>query len=184
MVGGVAFGAAPPTLSCNPVLGLIMRFLSRGVVFLALVVAPLGCATSGGGSDSVFRSELGVATEADALMVSERVFNQFQYTLARVDDPPNFRMETEWRMRDPFPDERSQGIVEAETRLVVVGRQRLETQLGSQFSLMLMVENRVRAGSTGEWLDTRNSPDFRAYARSIAERMETDFRTIGVRRFE
>jgi hypothetical protein len=160
-----------------------MRIFLRWMFVALLVTIPFGCASAGGGSDAVFRAELGMATEADARTVGERVFNQFQYTLSRVDEPPNLRMESEWRLREPLADERSLGIVQAESRLVLIGRQRLETELGSQFAMTLMVENRVRAGATGEWLDTRNSSDFRAYARSIAERLETEFRTIGVRRF-
>jgi len=160
-----------------------MKKLIGTLLLGAVVLLPAGCASGGGGGDAVFRAELGIATEADAVTISDRVFSQFQYTLARTDDPPNLRMETEWRVREPFQDERAQGITEAESRLVVSGRQRLETELGSQFAMTLMVENRVRTGVSGEWVDTHNTPQFRAYARSIAERLETQFRTIGVRRF-
>lgn len=160
-----------------------MQRLARALLVLALLVVPVACASGGGGGSSVFRAELGMATEADARSVSDRVFSQFQYTLDRAEDPPSLRLITEWRVRDPFQDERSLGIVEAESRLIVIGRERTISELGSQFAMTLQVENRVRAGTTGEWVDTQNTPQFREYARSIAERLETEFRTIGVRRF-
>lgn len=159
-----------------------MKTLVRALVLGLFLVAVPACAGSGNGS-AVFRADLGISTAVQSMTISERIFNQFQYTVERQDDPPNLRMESEWRMRPPFEDERALGIVEAETRLIVTGRQRLETELGSQFAMTLMVENRVRAGTDGDWRDTYNTPQFREYARSIAERLEREFRTIGVRTF-
>jgi hypothetical protein len=153
------------------------------VVFALLVLPLLAACASGGGGDAVFRAEVGMSTATQSMTIGERIFSQFQYTVSRTEEPPNLRMETEWRLRPPFDDERALGIVEAESRLVLMGRQRLETELGSQFAMTVMVENRVRVGTDGEWMDTRNTPQFRAYARSIAERLEQEFRTVGVRTF-
>ncbi len=159
-----------------------MRWLYRAWLPAAFLVATVACASSSGG-DAVFRAELGMSTASQSLTIGERIFSQFQYTVARTDEPPNLRMESEWRLRPPFEDERALGIVEAESRLVLMGRQRMETELGSQFAMTLMVENRVRAGTDGDWVDTQNTPQFRAYARSIAERLEQEYRTVGVRTF-
>ena len=148
----------------------------------ALLVLVSGCASVGGAA--LFRQDLGTATEPDATTVMERVSSHFHYSIDRREEPPNFWIQTHWQARPPFEDERARGITRAETRLLLTGRQRIDTLLGSQFALTLVVENRTRSGPDEDWVETINTPMFVEYAKGIAERMEQEFRTIGVRRFE
>ncbi len=148
----------------------------------ALAVAVVtGCASVGGAS--TFREDVGTATEPDATTVMERVAGQFHYQVNRREEPPNFWIETHWQVRPPFEDERELGVIHAETRLTLRGRQRVDTLLGSHFAMSLLVENRTRTADDPAWVETRNTLMFEAYAKSIADRLEQELRTIGVRRF-
>jgi hypothetical protein len=159
-----------------------MKTAHRILPAALLLLLVSGCASVGGAA--LFRQELGTATEPDATTVMERVSAHFHYTVDRREEPPNFWIQTHWQGRPPFDDERAQGIIEAETRLLLTGRQRIDSLLGSQFAMTLVVENRTRTGPDVDWVETVNTPMFVEYAKSIAERIEQDFRTIGVRRFE
>lgn len=158
-----------------------MNVTVRGVLALVFSAWLAGCA-SGSGLGSVYRAELGTATEPDARLIVERIYHHHQYEVVRLDDPPNFRFESNWRTRDPFDDERAIGVLEAESRLIVTGRHRLETMGGSEFAMHIMVENRVRRNLTGEWEESIYTDGFRSYAREIGDQLTEEFRVIGVRR--
>jgi hypothetical protein len=150
---------------------------------VAALLLPAACASSGG--DAVYRQNMGLATQRDAEMIVDRVFAQSGYTIHEETEPPNLMWRSEWRDRDPFPDERLEGIVNAETRLTVSGRQGTDG-IGMEgiqyFRLTFSVENRTRT-SDGEWDTSRNSPMLLEYLESIHERFEEELRTIGVRRY-
>jgi hypothetical protein len=152
-----------------------------GFLLLLLLVILPACASTGG--SAVYRMEVGGGTESNAREVVERVMAFNQYELDRVEESPNFRMESRWRLRPPLADERALGITEAESRVILVGRLRAPSELGEQFAFTIIVENRTRAGAGEPWVPTRNTDMFVQYARGIAEQVEQEFRTIGVRRF-
>ncbi len=152
-----------------------------GFLLLLLVVILPACASTGG--SAIYRKDVGGGTESNAREIFERILGFNQYELDRVDESPNFRMESRWRVRPPFEDERALGIVEAESRIILVGRLRAPSELGEQFAFTIVVENRARSQDGGPWISTANTDMFLAYARGIAEQVEEDFRTIGVRRF-
>lgn len=160
------------------------RHLFAAASLVVVLLAPLGCASSGNSDgDAVYREQLGTATLMDAETMIERVFAQSGYNASRVSDPPNLRYESEWRDRSPFSDEAAEGIVAAETRLSITGRQRVDGFEGQQyFALVLMVENRVEF-EDGSRSASRNTPEFVAYLEAITERFEEEMRSIGVRRY-
>lgn len=151
-------------------------------MLVAGLLASAGC-SSGSGTGSMYRADLGTASEPDARTIVERTFHHFQYEVVRLDPPPNFRFESNWRTRDPFVDEKLLGVLEAESRLVVTGRHRLETMGGSEFAMQITVENRVRRTAGEEWEESVFTDDFRDYSREIADRLAHDLRVIGVRRY-
>lgn len=166
------------------------RFVSRSAsrwalaALLLTVVGLPACASSSGGS-AVFRRELGTGTESNAREIMERVTGLRQYQVDQIEESPNFSITTQWRLRPVFTDERLIGILEAETRLTLVGRIRVPATeaAGEQFAFTLVVENRTRGGTGEGWVMSRNTEMFREYAQSIAEQLEGEFRTIGIRRF-
>ena len=140
----------------------------------------LNACASGAGS-ALYRKEVGSASGRDALRVIESVAQQYTYQIEAVDTTRDIRVETEWLKRRPFEDESAMGIEDAETRLTVVGRPRGSTVLGTNYSVMLTVENRLRVQGTSAWNESLNTAMFKAYADRIATTMKEWFTNIGTR---
>jgi hypothetical protein len=99
------------------------------------------------------------------------------------DSIPSIRIETHWKTRPPFEDERQLGITAAESRVIITGRIRGETTLGSVYNLRMIVENRVRPAGRSEWNESTNTTAFREHADAIVQEFRQEMLNIGVRRF-
>jgi hypothetical protein len=150
-------------------------------VFAAALLVVTACA-SGAGS-ALFRREVGNASGLDALNIAQRVAQQYTYQIESVDTLRDIRVETEWLKRRPFEDETAAGIDDAESRLLIVARPRGQTVLGTNYSVILTVENRLRVQGSSAWNESLNTPMFTAYADKIAAEMKQLFTNIGVRRY-
>jgi hypothetical protein len=149
--------------------------------WLVLVgVFTLNACASGAGS-ALYRKEVGTASGRDALRVIQSVAQQYTYEIELADTTREVRVETEWLKRRPFEDESSMGIEDAESRLLVVGRPRGTSALGTSYSVMLTVENRLRVQGSAAWNESLNTPMFKAYADRIANTMKEWFTNIGTR---
>jgi hypothetical protein len=140
----------------------------------------LNACASGGGS-ALYRKEVGIASGRDALRVIQSVAQQYTYEIESADTTREVRVETEWLKRRPFEDESALGIEDAESRLIVVGRPRGSNALGTSYSVMLTVENRLRAQGMSTWSESLNTAMFKAYADRIANTMKEWFTNIGTR---
>ena len=138
-------------------------------------------ACASGAGSALYRKEVGTASGRDALRVIESVAQQYTYEIESVDTTSQVRVETEWLKRRPFEDETALGIEDAETRLMVVGRPRGSSTLGTAYSVMLTVENRLRVQGGASWNESLNTPMFKAYADRIANAMKEWFTNIGTR---
>jgi hypothetical protein len=140
----------------------------------------LNACASGAGS-ALYRKEVGTASGRDALRVIQSVAQQYTYEIESVDTTRDVRVETEWLKRRPFEDESAMGIEDAETRLMIVGRPRGSSVLGTSYSVMLTVENRLRVQGSAAWNESLNTAMFKAYADRIANTMKEWFTNIGTR---
>jgi hypothetical protein len=156
-----------------------MRVITKLV--LAALLVTVACASTGG--SALFRRDVGSATGPDALERGSMIVQEFHYEIDRRQESPELVIETHWRRRPVFDDERALGIDAAESRVIITGRQRVDTLLGSLYTLTLVVENRTRLDGGEVWRETVNTPSFVEYADRMAKRLEEEFRTIGVRRF-
>ena len=150
----------------------------RLLVPLALCV--LNACASGAGS-ALYRREVGNASGPDAMRVIQRVAEQYSYRIENVDTLRDIRVETDWRKRQPFADELSLGVEDAESRLMVIARPRGQTTLGPSYNVMLHVENRLRVQGSSTWNESMNTAMFKEYADKIANAMKEWFTNIGVR---
>ena len=150
---------------------------------LAPLVLLLGTACASGGGSALFRRDLGNASGPDALAVAMRVAQQYSYQIANVDSLKAIRIETEWQKRKPFDDEAAFGIQDAESRLLIVARPRGNTMIGSNYSVNLTVENRLRVQGESSWNESLNTEMFNAYAEKIALDLKQLYTNIGVRRY-
>jgi hypothetical protein len=147
----------------------------------ALILA--ACASSGGGGSALYRRDVGNASGVDAVSRSLLILNRFQYEVFDQDNIPSIRIETHWKPRQPFADEKALGIQAAENRIVISANTRGQTNLGSLYNVRLVIENRVRTAGVEEWDEKTNTGMFRSYADGIAQALRTELSNIGVRRY-
>jgi hypothetical protein len=130
-----------------------------------------------------YRRQLGLATWADIRDHVGDMMMRHQYVPLRLEGPPAIYIESEWRQREPFDDEKTTGIEQSRTRLIVTGRlsSTKVSALGDLYDLDLLVENQSRRAE-GDWGEGGATAEFTRYATRIADDLETGFRSI-VRRF-
>jgi hypothetical protein len=158
-----------------------MKLRNRLILLAVTITVGVGACASGGGA-RLYQRDLGTASAPDLTRIVAYVLQRFHYEVADQDGEPVLRWETYWQPRTPFTDESELGITGAETRIIVTGRSRSETQV-TLYTSRLVVENRVRVANDGVWSDAINTPMFQVYADSVAEEFRTEFTKIGVRRY-
>jgi hypothetical protein len=160
---------------------IVMKLRNRWVIGAVFAVAIAGTACGSTGGPRLYQKEVGLATRLDLERVATLNILRFHYEVAEHDSIPFLRWETHWRPRRPFADEQELGITNAETRLVITGRSRSESE-SSTYATRVIVENRVRVAGDVDWNPNVNTPLFIAYADSISEEFRKEFANIGIRR--
>ncbi len=155
---------------------------SRGFMMAMVAMIVAGCASGGGGgSDARVDRNLGSATLSDLMERSHRVIRLHQFEVEREEEEGMYYLETRWRDRTLFDDERALGIQAAQTRVVIRGNPRSPTAQGQFYSVNILVENRVSLGS-GEWRQEVLTDEFRGWANRIVEDLRREL-DVGVRQF-
>jgi hypothetical protein len=132
---------------------------------------------------SDFSADVGVATERDVYDKVRKVLTRYHYAIETSSGPPNIWIETQWRERPPFADERERRIEWAQTRVIVRANPRAQTSRhGLTFSVHLLVENRVRRSADGNWEQIPATREFTDHASRLAQELRTEFET-GVRTY-
>lgn len=156
------------------------RMAVGSAALLTAVVLGCGAAPAGRGRDAAphyFRT-IGEASATDISERGGRILRQFGYDLRREQAPPALEVESEWKIRRPFDDERSSGAESAQSRVVLRGRQR--SSLGNLvlYNVEVNVENQVQMNGAREWTFTPMSPRFKLHADSIAVELERELRNV------
>jgi hypothetical protein len=148
------------------------------------VLATLSACASGHANANVQRS-VGMGSAPDILERSQRVLNIFQYEIDREESSALLiTVQTRWRRRSPFDDEKSAGFNQAENRVTVTGRARTDSDVGgSVYAVSMLVENRVRLSDSEQWIEAPPTPMYRAYADSLTKHLQRELTLgVGVRR--
>ena len=156
---------------------------SRKIVLMLVMLAAVTAACATGRGTPLYRRDIGTASLMDAVSLANQVLARKAYEVESSDTVPDIRIVTHWKVRQPFPDEAELGITNAESRIIVVGRRRGQTEMGAFYAITLQLENRVRVVSAPEWNEAANTPMFRAYADEIANEYRRLVTNIGVRRY-
>ena len=155
----------------------------HGALLLSVLLVG-ACASAGGpAGTALYRRDVGGASKSDAVTIATRVARQHNYEIAGIDSLREIQIQTEWLKRPPFTDETTQGIAEAESRLVVTARPRGQTTIGTNYSVTVTVENRLRLPNSPSWNESLNTPMFTAYADRITNDLKQLITNIGVRRY-
>jgi hypothetical protein len=119
----------------------------------------------------------------DAYTLGMQIVNRYGFEAEEQDTVQEVRIQTHWKKRAPFADEQELGITDAETRILILGRSRGTTELGSNFSINVTLENRVRVAGGIDWNETTNTPMFVRYADDLTAEYRRLVTNIGVRRY-
>ncbi|MFW6090134.1 MAG: hypothetical protein ACODAB_10300 [Gemmatimonadota bacterium] len=132
-------------------------------------------------SAATFEHRTGNVTETDLFVRLPRVLAQHGYFIVEGEEHGRrYRFDTQWKYREPFPDEEERGIVEARTRIRVRAQFREEWG-AAMYAMRLEVENMVRS-SAGGWRHAPASDDFERHAGEIAREVRATIAS-GMRRF-
>jgi hypothetical protein len=161
--------------------------IHRRLLLSLVLLSTAACATGQGGS-ALYRREIGMASAPDAITLAEQVIHRHGFQIDHAEEAPEIRILTHWRNRLPFEDEVALGVTGAESRILVVGRVRHTTDLGTYYVVHLTMENRLQTdpfqgGGEAAWSDTINTDMFTAYADEIADDYKLLVSNIGVRRY-
>ncbi len=155
--------------------------------FWALCLAGLlfGCAgTSGSGSSNgrveVYNNDLGIATNYGIQdQTQEILVNKYHFEVLYYDDTSNrVYVETDWKERTPFEDERHQGVLQAKSRIILEARPRGRTGETSRMSVRFKGENLLYFSDTASWERGHMTRQCRAYFKEIANELKTRFATL------
>ena len=156
--------------------------MSRQALLILAVAGVAACASGRGGS-ALYRKDIGTASLRDAVSLGLRIAQQFHYEIFQIDTVTEIRILTHWKTRRPFADELALGVTSAETRMLIVGRQRGHTDMGSIYNVNVTLENRVQVAGSEDWNESLNTEMFRRHADEITGEYRKLITAIGVRKF-
>ena len=153
------------------------------VSLIVICAATVACSSRGVEANRTrFSQDVGTATAIDAYERTMRVIRLHQFQIEREIQPPNLYIETRWRERAPFEDERGLGISQAQVRVIVRGTSRSATSKGELFSVNVAIENRVQLPFSTDWTEETASGQYRKYAQRIVDDLKRELE-VGVRRY-
>lgn len=148
---------------------------SRYLIVSILVIGLFGCA---GISSDVYTDLRVTAGEATLGIIPgkvQRIIDINLFEIIRFEDTPaSILWETAWKARTPFGDERAQGIVEAQTKLFIMSRQKSGGGSGALYRVSITAQNMVRLGPAEEWIRIPNTKEFKSYIRGIAYELKSE----------
>jgi hypothetical protein len=109
------------------------------------------------------------------------ILERYQYQVERQDTTQQYTFfETRWRVRNPFPDEREQGVASAMNRVTIRVR---AMGVNTLAQVEFLGETRVRLAETNEWRQDMLTEMAEEYLQEIADALRQEFSVrIRVRR--
>lgn len=165
-----------------------MRKSISKTTILILISFICGCAaSSSGGKISLisYSTNVGVATTFDFKDKTERILNKYQFQIERYEEyGDRLYIETKWKDRIPFEDEKKDGIIAARSRLIVKARPRTRTGITVKLNQIQFIgENLVLFANRESWRPAPLTKMCKAYFKQCADDLKTEFRT-GIRRYD
>jgi hypothetical protein len=127
--------------------------------------------------------QLGNATSADLFTNAGRVLSQYRYTVEHTETTPQLvLMQSAWLTREPHVDEMPLGVTDAQNRITLNGRWRLETQQGPLYAVDVVLESRVIVRDMEGWREAPDTRSWREYSAGVIRDLRQAL-DIGTRRF-
>jgi hypothetical protein len=165
-----------------------MKIPFYSVMLPLVLVCLLGCSgTSSKGvknSSNKYSTTVGLASTYDFGDITRKAFDKYQFQVERyVESGDRIYVETQWKLRRLFDDEQAQGVVEAQSRIILETRPRIRSGGEAKLSTVhFTAENKIMLANTGLWVNAPMSPLCREYFKGFAEDLRTTF-SASMRRY-
>ncbi len=131
--------------------------------------------------DKRFMADVGIATALDVKELAYRFARKYSYQIYRFEETTNrIYLETEWKDRNLFQDEKEANIVQAMSRIFIQARPRARGSLIESKTInriQFIAENKVLYLEGGEWTTGQITPMVRKYLKRLANDLKTAFLT-------
>lgn len=147
---------------------------------LALAVTLAACASAGGGSGPALREDLGSTEPALFVRHGTAILNHHDFKVdSNARGAARIYLETFWRPREIYPSERAAGVTDAETKIILQGRERTGagTRSGRVLTTEFIAHDRVRIGAAGDWVSRPPPEELEAYLETIADELRKELDT-------
>ena len=164
-----------------------MRLISTFLIIVFALSLSMCAGSRSKSNVGDYSIEVGVATPFDATDKTRRLLDRHHYELIREENSASgIYLETRWKERQPFEDEKELGIMGGRTRIIIRAQPRSRYGSGMQVSyrMFFVAENEaLLPANGGEWRRTAMTKMLKNHIKMIANEFKSEFRTGGMRRF-
>ncbi|MDZ7362788.1 MAG: hypothetical protein ONB46_18990 [candidate division KSB1 bacterium] len=162
----------------------IFYHLAFSLAWLVLISCAGGSAQKTRDAGNKYSAALGLASTYDFNDITRKAFDKYQFQVERyVESGDRIYLETQWKLRRLFEDEQAQGVVEAQSRIIMETRPRIRSGSETKLSTVhFTAENKVLLANSGMWVNAPMSPLCREYFKNFAEELRTTF-SASMRRY-
>ncbi len=155
-----------------------------GMALLGLVACAGSSSQKTRDSGNKYVASVGLASTYDFGDITRKTFDKYQFQVERyVESGDRIYVETQWKLRRLFDDEQMQGVVEAQSRIIMETRPRIRSGGEAKLSTVhFTAENKVLLANTGMWVNAPMSAMCREYFKDFAEDLRTTF-SASMRRY-
>jgi hypothetical protein len=131
-----------------------------------------------------YSAAVGLASTYDFGDITRKAFDKYLFQVERyIESGERIYVETQWKLRRLFDDEQMQGVVEAQSRIILETRPRIRSGGEAKLStVQFTAENKVLLANSGLWVNAPMSAMCREYFKGFAEDLRTTF-SASMRRY-
>ena len=135
-------------------------------------------------SGNKYTDSVGLASTYDFGDITRKAFDKYLFQVERyVESGDRIYVETQWKLRRLFDDEQIQGVVEAQSRIIMETRPRIRSGGEAKLSTVhFTAENKIMLANSGMWVNAPMSPMCREYFKNFADELRTTF-SASMRRY-
>lgn len=135
----------------------------------------IGCAGNSPDQYRDFRTSAGEANESMISGQVQKIIDLYQYEIVRFEESNISKVwETAWKARVPFDDERSLGILDAQTKIIIQARPKSRSGASPVYRVYINAQNMVRLEAGDEWIRIPNTKQYSAYIREMASTLRSE----------
>ncbi|RMD86461.1 MAG: hypothetical protein D6813_14900 [Calditrichaeota bacterium] len=151
--------------------------------YCSILLVIWSCAGTSSGTKNIksnYTVNVGVATLDDIQKIYTKVFTKYLYQLEREEEfGSRLYVETQWKDRKPFEDEKAAGVVAVRSRIILQTRPRIKSGVSYNLhQVQFIAENLVKYHLDENWHPAPLTKMCRDYFKKIANDFKLDLTSI------